>query len=75
MVNAVSAHQLTHVCRWPPHLRERQTPLDALQVLPRNFVAHHMAFLAIVKLLTSATLVDTNHGHTNRPRCFANTET
>jgi hypothetical protein len=34
-----------------------------------------MAFLSIMKLLASATLVDTNHGNTDGPCCLAYTQT
>lgn len=69
-----SAHQLQYVCRWPAHLREGETPLYALQELSRNLVSHDVTLLSVMKLLARASLVDTNHGHTDGPCSLANTK-
>ena len=56
-------------------MRKGETALDTLQILARDLVAHNMTLLAVVQLLSSASLVDTNHGHTNRPGCLSDTQT
>lgn len=52
-----------------------ETALDALQILARDLVAHNMSLLAVVQLLSSTSLVNTNHGHTNRPGRLSDTQT
>ena len=68
------SHQLPQVFRWPSHLRESQTSLYTLQELSRNLITHNMTFLAIVKFLSSTTLVNTNHSNSNGPSGFSNAE-
>lgn len=67
-----SAHELPDVFWRPAHLRKGEAPLDALEVLSRDLVTHDMALFAVVKLLASATLVDTHHGDANGPGGLAN---
>ena len=69
-----SSHQLPQVAGWPPHLRKSKTSLDALQVLARHLVSHHVAPLARMQLLSRASLVDTHHGHADGPRRLADAE-
>lgn len=69
------AHQLSDIFWWPPNLCEAQAPLDALQELSSDFIAHHVPLVTFVQLLPRAPLMDTHHGDTDRPCCFANTQT
>jgi hypothetical protein len=66
---AKSSHQLQLVIRGPPRLRKAQTPLDALQIFARYLIAHDMSrvFVVLMELLASRTLVNTNHGDSDRP--------
>jgi hypothetical protein len=73
-VNA-STHQLSDIFRWPSNLCKAQTSLDALQELPRDLVSHDMTLVTLMQFLSSTTLVDTNHGNSNWPRCLSNTQT
>lgn len=70
-----SAHQLSQIRRRPPHLGKGKTALDALQNLARNLITHDVTLLAVVQLLASTSLVDTNHGHANGPGGLADTQT
>lgn len=67
--NDLLAHELQRCCWWPAGLRETQASLDGLQELSRDFIAHDMCSILVVRmqLLTCGSLVDTNHGDTNRP--------
>ena len=44
-----------------------QESLDALQVLPLCLIVHHVGDLAREYAGTATPLVDTHHGHTDRP--------
>ena len=71
-----SPHDLRAILRRPPGLRKAQTPLDALQHLPRALITHDMRLLiTTMQLLSRTTLVDTHHRYTNGPGSLANTET
>src|SRR4051812_4538360 len=72
--NYLLAHKLADILRRPSDLSKRQTPLDALQILPRDLAAHDMPPLTAMKLLSSTTLVDTHHGDTNRPGRLADAQ-
>lgn len=72
-VNALS-HELPHICWRPPHLGKGEAALYTLEELARDLVAHDMALLAVVELLTSASFVDTHHGDSDGPRCLSDTK-
>ena len=69
-----SAHQLSKICRRPPDLGKGKTPLDALQKLARDLIAHDVAFGSAMQLFASASLVNANHGYANGPCGFADAE-
>lgn len=61
-------HHLQRILRDPPRLAKGQAPLDALQELSRDLVAHDMRGHALLmQLLARGTLVDTHHGDTDGP--------
>ena len=39
-----STHQLPQILRRPPRLRKTHTPLNRLQILPRDLIPHNMRF-------------------------------
>lgn len=63
------AHELQRSGWWPASLAETQASLDALQELSCDLVAHDMRSVLVVcvQLLAGRSLVDTDHGDTNRP--------
>jgi hypothetical protein len=69
------AHQLSDIFWWPSNLCKAQAPLDTLQELPGDFIAHHVPLVTFVQLFSCAPLMNTHHGDTDRPCCFANTQT
>ena len=42
-----SAHKLQLIVRWPSRLREAQATLNALQELPRYFIAHDVSLVLV----------------------------
>lgn len=67
--STTSPHQLQLIIRRPPRLRKAQTPLNALQKLPRHLVAHNvrLALVALVQLFSRRTLVNADHGYADWP--------
>lgn len=69
-----SPHQLPQVARRPAYLCKSEAPLDALQVLAGDFVAHDVALFAVVQLLPRASLVDAHHCDADGPGRLADAQ-
>lgn len=72
-LSIVLSHKLQLIIGWPTDLGKTQASFNTLQELSRTLVTHDMSFpcATFVKLLSSRTFVDTNHGDTDRPSTVA----
>lgn len=52
-------------------MRRTDQSLEALDVLARRLVVKNVSDVVAENLFSSRTLVDTNHGDSDRPRCIS----